>query len=613
MLLQTLLYATDRPRPSIRATIFNPDTDVPPQTERRTQLRRNSEHARHQAAVQQVHSAEIHHLGDDVRIMRMVDPQIQQVGIENGYMLESTNLEPTEDILVPGNGIYLTSNSADKKESLSAATGSNVSDPPQQIPSSVPRTSEREWSTESETESEDSDSSGDIVNDNIGFEWSVPQSQIKVRSPKSTDTFVTEYNESVRPAVVQFLSEWVDNYFVALAVLEEDGKRVTPVVVAFYDSEREDVLPDCELFPGNFGRSAEFVILFGKGKFDFLTGGNPESNRKWSPIIRSGSSIGKGADDNGTAGVFVRSSKNRVYGVTCGHCFPDQPSGQEIQQPWIHDFTRQHQKLTTFKTQLQQLIANTNNERVRNINRSQLEEVDKELLPINQLVGEDENETLNNIKVGRIKSGEFKVVKYRDRQCIADWCIFRISKNREPVETPWVPAYLPEDGLLGSIDWSSGNGNVGELSWDVPIRKEGRASGLTFGFIAGVNAAWRPQRLLSIPKGGVEEFYALEEKGEGINQFAEKGDSGSGVTTANGELVGIIMAKAEMTEVKVIVHPTTGRPDIRAIQQQREKDGSVDADKSWFNMFAGTRFIIMESMKMVLERAKLDGELILDY
>src|SRR5208282_3742687 len=156
---------------------------------------------------------------------------------------------------------------------------------------------------------------------------------------------------------------------------------------------------------------------------------------------------------------------------------------------------------------------------VRNFNRSRLDEVDKELLPINQLVGEHENETLNNLKVGRIKSGEFKVVKYRDRQCIADWCIFRISKNREPVETPWVLAYLPEDGVLGSIDWSSGDGNVGELSWD---RKEGRASGLTFGFIAGVNAAWRPQRLLSIPEGGVDEFYALEEKGEGINQFAEK-------------------------------------------------------------------------------------------
>jgi hypothetical protein len=59
----------------------------------------------------------------------------------------------------------------------------------------------------SETESENSDSSQDALNDDIGFEWSAPQSQIKVRNPKSNDPFLSDYNESVRPAVAKFLSK----------------------------------------------------------------------------------------------------------------------------------------------------------------------------------------------------------------------------------------------------------------------------------------------------------------------------------------------------------------------------------------------------------------------
>ena len=83
------------------------------------------------------------------------------------------------------------------------------------------------------------------------------------------------------------------------------------------------------------------------------------------------------------------------------------------------------------------------------------------------------------------------------------------------------------------------------IQWDMYVRKVGRTTGMTFGFVAGVYGNWVPD---TFPDKTCEEFYALEEKSGIENQFAAPGDSGAAVNNDSGKIVGFVFTGIKITE-----------------------------------------------------------------
>jgi hypothetical protein len=131
------------------------------------------------------------------------------------------------------------------------------------------------------------------------------------------------------------------------------------------------------------------------------------------------------------------------------------------------------------------------------------------------------------------------------------------------------------------------------LAVDTYVRKHGRSTGTTWGFVAGVHSGWRPR---GFKTSGLTEFYVLEEKRMRDNRFGRKGDSGAAVINDKGGVVGLVFAALELTDVQLIAHPRTDKPDSKKTAEQREDDGGVDLNGMWTTTFTGTRFILVEAL-----------------
>jgi len=204
--------------------------------------------------------------------------------------------------------------------------------------------------------------------------------------------------------------------------------------------------------------------------------------------------------------------------------------------------------------------------------------------------------------VGKPVKWELTSVEYNGRRCYSDYGTFDLVPGRIPETNTFSGAPESSTSFLDGLELE-GVQDWGEIQFDQYVRKTGRKTGLTFGFVAGVHCGFvNPV----VPSPPTDEFYVLQEASEEVNQFAQKGDSGSAVISNEGMLVGFVHSAINIADLQIICLPGTVTPDLRTIRERRTSEGDVDLDKVWFSSFRGRRFILVELALMVKEMASLD-------
>ena len=245
-----------------------------------------------------------------------------------------------------------------------------------------------------------------------------------------------------------------------------------------------------ELFDSNSGEN--FFSIIAEGEFECSNNVNsnkPNRNYMESPTV--GASIA--GRWNGTVGLFLE-TETEVMGLSCAHVLGNAGPDHAVTQPWSHDFKQSCQRLERRIAILQRNLQTITHDITRYVRNEELNEAKKKLELIQKLRGDDENETNRNLRFGTTTgTSEWDIVSYGNRQCIADYEFFKVDQSRQP-STSGTNFSYPEKGVLGSVTWALAE-RTGPLAWDVVVRKNGRTTGLTFGFIGGVYADWKPGKL----------------------------------------------------------------------------------------------------------------------
>jgi hypothetical protein len=407
----------------------------------------------------------------------------------------------------------------------------------------------------------------------------------------------------MKPLLEQFLDGFLNDYFMVLCVVNYEGDdEGIPVIIIVHDEKNEEELPQFTQFPSQIKDSDEFVLIMADGDtsicavdIDF-------------PIYRayhkrpiSGTSIE--AREYGTVGLFVEDGENKFVGITCAHVAGTTEEKCHISQPNVEDLKEYIMVLRQAFTSLQTEISESKNEVLIFERKKALKFVEDELKVVEPLLETTDHATRKNLRLGRVRASENEVVDFRGRQCIADWSIFDIYPARHPAGVH-IMQYAPNKGLLSRSPWKKA-ASIGSIKLDMFVRKLGARTGLTHGFIGGVYGSGK---FLGTK---VEEFWALEEREESRNRFADKGDSGSAVISNEGELVGFVYGKRKIKNIKIICDKKTRIPDISRIRELRGSTNE-DIEDVYSRVFLGQIFVLIESAEMVLERSGVGTNFVKD-
>ena len=467
-----------------------------------------------------------------------------------------------------------------------------------------PTSSDDKWS------SDDSSSSSISIDSDDNFDawWGDDIPSVVIRAPTSTDALCEHY-ANIKEALEAYLVPRYPTFFFAPVVVTPRDREDIPVLVLLFDVPSKDQLPNVNDLHSQIGDY--FILVIGRGEFGMTAGETQRpKGTKYHATLECGDGIQLKAKEVGTVGLFVEENE-KIVGITAGHVMMGTNPGTDVIQPSLSDFKRQisdiEEQIETKKNQISMTRRRPQNVDILRQEKAALE---SELTALRSLQGEDDDETRLNLLAGKSLRWELKSVKYKGRRCCSDWGIFQVLPEREPNETPfekWRRPSTPETHL-GSLEWKSVAGWT-ELDFDQYVRKTGRTTGLTFGFVAGVHAGFINPSVSSRP---CSEYYVLQEFRADNNYFAKRGDSGSAVITNEGMVVGFVHSAIEISDVAIVCHPgEPGKevPDLRKIAERRGSDGEVDLHRLWFSYFTGRSFILVESALMVRERAKLEGEI----
>jgi hypothetical protein len=278
-----------------------------------------------------------------------------------------------------------------------------------------------------------------------------------------------------------------------------------PVVAVIYEKNN---VPDNQF--ASFGdlpveiQTSGYSVIFCEGTFHELATSISNSYRHLYESLVSGISIeGK---EEGTVGLFVEAENNTFCGFSCAHVLGK--AGNYVRQPSLHDFHNHRKALDRAIQNLEQEIKETKNDITKFVRQNTLKEINQQLDIYEKYQGDDDHATKKLLRVGRTIESENAVVDYEGRTCYADWAVFSCDRERLPGGEAPLDLNTPDHGVLSTVDWHRMNG-LAPIRWDMYIRKAGRTTTMTFGFIAGVYGNWVPD---TFSDKVCEEFYALEEK-----------------------------------------------------------------------------------------------------
>jgi len=199
-------------------------------------------------------------------------------------------------------------------------------------------------------------------------------------------------------------------------------------------------------------------------------------------------------------------------------------------------------------------------------------------------------------------------VNFRGRQCLKDYAILRLD-TRLPHSLDVFYDGLPTRQYLPELSWAEEATKIGFLQFGIPVKKRGRMSGVTYGNIAGIHAV-----LKSAGQAGIRrEFWALPGLlSRSSYEFANRGDLGSLVWTADGQAVGVVIAgwASLSNEVRAIVPP--GYLVGKNILFPRTEEGGINF-KEMMAFVVARPLCPVQSFEMILEDLESDYELYVSY
>jgi hypothetical protein len=142
----------------------------------------------------------------------------------------------------------------------------------------------------------------------------------------------------------------------------------------------------------------------------------------------------------------------------------------------------------------------------------------------------------------------------------------------------------------------------GTLKFDDQVRKNGSATGFSFGVVAGITTSTKLVRTRP-----TREYFILPEVDfEGV-PFAKPGDSGAAVINREGCLVGLVMARSILSDFVVVLNPQSGHLDLASMKKYGNEDGSIDYEKAYFREFSEINITLAMCSSILEARAGITG------
>ena len=463
--------------------------------------------------------------------------------------------------------------------------------------------------SDSDSDSDDEVEESRSHRDRGELELALSRPKFYFRTPKSTEPCASIYN-AVLPILEHFLHARYPEFLISLFVAcsGNTGEDVDVPYIFIGIPHDESSIPDTAEFPRELQESSLGLVVC---RFH-VEQDIAESSSRTTPYrgIRTGLSVGHKKVYMTTIGALVKRADGSFVGVTAGHLVDTGYTDSSVTQPSYLELKQEIQRLDEKGAGLQEDINASRNEEERKTPVQEKRRVDQELAEVKQFVGETSVETLAKIKVGTITHREYQCVRDGNRTCISDFLLFDVLPARQPSSLERWPFTPPNRGALGKGAWRLVN-DWGELSLDMHVRKNGASTGFTYGFVAGVKAQFYSKKF----PNPLSEFYVLEERDVTNHEFAEPGDSGSGVVSREGKLVGLVIARAVFVKLEVLVHPLTTVPDIEGIKSRRRTDGILErgekpkpwAGKPWFSPFTQISTTLVMCASVLESRSGIRG------
>jgi hypothetical protein len=227
--------------------------------------------------------------------------------------------------------------------------------------------------------------------------------------------------------------------------------------------------------------------------------------------------------------------------------------------------------------------------------------LEKEIKTVEEFIGNTDQATLSNLKAGVLVKRELKTAKFGEVRRVIDYLLFNIAANRVPGDDLW-EYNIPTEGVLGDGTWATMTG-WGALAWDLEVRKNGAATGFSFGVVAGISTTMK-----LVGNKPTHEYFIMPETKFAATPFAEPGDSGSGIIDRTGKLVGFVFARCILEDFVVLVHPTTGYLDLASMKRFRnEADGSIDYERAYFQEYAEINVTLAMCSSVLESRSGIQG------
>jgi hypothetical protein len=176
-----------------------------------------------------------------------------------------------------------------------------------------------------------------------------------------------------------------------------------------------------------------------------------------------------------------------------------------------------------------------------------------------------------------------------------DCAVFELNQFRGPVVFRDYPvAASAEQPILSSISWAPCD-CLGDIAYDMPVRKLGVTTGQTFGVIAGVHA-----KIFNKDESAVSEYFVLSESSVMKQTFAKAGDSGSAIISREGAFVGMYFATIFSDTIELIIlQNKEDWPDFRRMAGRRKQDGTVDFEDTFKLAYKGMELALIEDARLL--------------
>lgn len=302
--------------------------------------------------------------------------------------------------------------------------------------------------------------------------------EMLLRAPTTNETWTLFYKDSIEPVLTAHFDTVLESYFLTLAVitLRKDAKYLSdydiPCIVILYNPNH-DLQPIEthvieELITSNDYR---FVCIIAEGWVEYSNPSNSATSRQCymkNPTI--GVSI-EGLTD-GTLGMFMQREDGSIAALSCAHVLGDRGAGYTVTQPAVTDFRKSYQRLETNIERVKNILTSTKNLIARLEAEKELEALKQELAVWEKLKTDDEVKLVENLRLGEtLANGQWEIVTYGERTCMADYQFFSVDEERGPsIKRDY--AY-PDEGTLGSVTWGFSE-KTGPLESDLLVRKDGK-------------------------------------------------------------------------------------------------------------------------------------------